>query len=67
MKICLLVIQNYGRKKQQGVADFDCFKSFWSEVLLTLVKIVYTGIKHTDQGGPFLWQVKHVSKNSINL
>ena len=48
-------------------ADFNRCKNFWSEVLLTFVKIVYTGIKHTDQGGPFLWQVKHVSKNSINL
>ncbi|KLA46312.1 hypothetical protein SAMN02910432_00243 [Ligilactobacillus ruminis DSM 20403 = NBRC 102161] len=53
MKSCLLVIQDYGRKKHQCVADFDCFKSFSSEVLLALVKIVYTVIKHIDQGGPF--------------
>ena len=53
MKSCLLVIQDYGWKKHQGVADFDCFMSFSSEVLLALVKIVYTVIKHNDQGGPF--------------
>ncbi len=46
-------IRNYVRKKWQGVADFDLFKNIWSEVLLTLVKIVYTGVKQTDQGGPF--------------